>query len=92
MYACMYLLLFYVASQTGNHAQCYDDDGKGEMIFKRTRLDNLDKWSEEKTGSPGISPGKDHLNIGHESEPKRTGGGGGKAVQCVSNISICKLH
>ena len=26
--------LFYVASQAANRAQCYDDDGKGEKMFK----------------------------------------------------------
>ena len=29
-----FLFLFLIASQTGNHAQCHDDDGKGEKILK----------------------------------------------------------
>ena len=31
---CVYCIAFinYIESQTSNHAQCYDDDGKGEKI------------------------------------------------------------
>ena len=48
------LLLFYIASQTGNHAQCFDDDGKGEKIKNKISYPGL--WGVTKTVSLGISP------------------------------------
>ena len=48
------LLLFYIASQTGNHTQCYDDDGKGEKIKSKISYPGL--WGVKKTVSLGISP------------------------------------
>ena len=48
------LLLFYIASQTGTHAQCYNDDGKGENIKNKISYPGL--WGVKKTVSLGISP------------------------------------